>query len=98
MDCYTHEEIVLSGKPLLSNVVVSQGYLVTMHNSTRQYRDELMSANPVSNITIIHNKGIACKQKHKLLFRPLPHHDLLHCMLHVFQDALKKGFDRILWM
>lgn len=94
-ECYSlTEHTFIHKKPLLTTV--DHGYIITMHNSTRNWQEELMSSVPFSYVTSVTNAGMTCKKA--AIYRQKPMYDLLHAQLFTFHDAVKKGYKRILWM
>ena len=97
--CYRLYKVkkVKSNTPLFNRDVVQACYLLTMDNSSRTASaiEEFQKHGLTPELIVQVNKGYKQCAKENL-YSNNPAYDLAHALRHVFTDALKNNFDRIL--
>ena len=90
--CYHTTELRFSEGVLDS--AVNMAYLLTMVDSNREWQKELYNFPLSSKVTVVYNMGFRnCK---KQLVKQISYCDLQDAVLYIFNDALRKGYQRIL--
>lgn len=90
--CYYTTELRFSEGVLDS--AVDMAYLLTMVDSKREWQKELFDFPLSSKVTVVYNMGFRnCK---KQLANQISYCDLQDAVLYIFNDALRKGYQRIL--
>ena len=94
MECYRIDTIKYE-EPMFPAHAVSATYVLTMENSTRDYRKNLDAARPTQTVHIQVNKGYRSCPKHNICDQK-SHYDLSDAVYRVFVDARERGYHNIL--